>query len=97
MAGIVRVGLYIAANLNRILTSRILESRDPGGWPLCGISNEKGRPMKTEFLAHVKRNDDDSWSVHRLEEHLEGVAVEFAGEIRRHNEKINHCTCSKER
>lgn len=84
VAGIVRVGLYIAANLNRILTSRILESRDPGGWPLCGISNEKGRPMKTEFLAHVKRNDDDSWSVHRLEEHLEGVAGmagEFAAEF----------------
>jgi len=36
--------------------------------------------METEFFAHVKRNDDDSWTVHRLEEHLEGVG-RMAGEV----------------
>lgn len=40
--------------------------------------------MKTEFLAHVKRNDDGSWTVQGLEEHLKdvaGMAGEFAGEF----------------
>lgn len=35
---------------------------------------------RKEFLAHVKKNDDGTFKVHNLEEHLRAVA-ELAGEF----------------
>ena len=47
-----------------------------------GVTDPAGITPVKHYLAHVRRNEDGSFEIHQLEEHLRAVA-DLTGELRR--------------